>query len=101
MAREAAEKAEKEASEMAEQMRRKRRQVHISFNDDGSGVSVEKGGRTLYVRLDFIYGYPLSVLIEVKNALEDCPDPAAIEAKQKIKDFLDTKRGERGSFFNM
>ena len=86
---------------MAEQMRRERRQVHVSFNDDGSGVTVEKGDRRLYVRLDFIYGYPLSVLVEVKNALEDCHDPAANEARQKIKDFLDGKRGERGSFFNM
>ena len=101
VAREAREKAEKEAREMAEQMRRQRRQVHVSISDDGSGVTVEKGDKRLYVRLDFIYGYPLSVLIEVKNALEDCSDPAAIQAKQKIKDFLDTKRGERGSFFNM
>ena len=100
MAKEAREKAEKEAMEMVERMRRQRRQVQVSFNDDGTGVTVEKGDKRLYVRLDFIYGYPLFGLVEVKNALDDCPNPAAIQARQKIKDFLDEQR-RKGSFSDM
>ena len=97
VAKEAREKAERETMRIAEEMRRRRNQVQVFFNDDGTGVTVEKGDKSLYVRLDFIYGYPLSVLIEVMNALDDCPNPTAIQARQKIKDFLDDQR-RRGSF---